>query len=106
MNPAQVVYLVQGVQDSLKKARVNRQMRDGQKTPPAKAESEVDSGLLGRAAVFTQDLGETTKIVTGVVVDSLAGLHFYKVQPDHGMPILGCTSLGSSSNAFMATSTC
>ena len=46
---SQKVYLVQGIQDSLKKARVNRQMRDGQKTPPAKAESEIDSGLLGRA---------------------------------------------------------
>jgi len=93
MNPAQAVYLIKGMQDSLKKVSRERQIRDGQKTPPAKAESEVDSGLLGRAALFTQDLGETTKLVTGIVVDSLAGSHFYKVQPDHGGPIKSCCSL-------------
>jgi hypothetical protein len=93
MNPAQAIYLIKNMQDSLHKVSRERQIRDGQKTPPAKAESEVDSGLLGRAALFTQDLGNTTKITTGIVVDSLAGSHFYKVQPDHGGPIKSCCSL-------------
>lgn len=97
----QKVYLVQGMQDSLRNGRAQRQMRDDQLNAPAAAESANDQGLLSRHAIFTQDLGNTTKVLTGIVVDSLAGLHFYKVQLDHGMPIMGCTALGSSSNAFM-----
>jgi hypothetical protein len=95
------VYLVKAMQDSLKKGKVARQLLDFQRAAPAKAESAIDAGLQGRAAIFTQDLGETPKILTGIVVDSLAGMHFYKVQLDHGMPVVGCTALGSSSNALM-----
>tara|TARA_Y100001938_G_scaffold120883_1_gene168014 strand:- start:1712 stop:4657 length:2946 start_codon:yes stop_codon:yes gene_type:complete len=98
---AETVMLVKGVADSLRKASALRHMRDYQKAAPVKGDVSIDSGLLGRAPAHTQDLGVVTRVVTGVVVDSLAYAHLYKVQVDHGGPAMACTFLGSSSNTFM-----
>ena len=95
------VKFITEVVGNLKRLASLRTVFDKVTKKPAAADSEVAADPQGRNAVFTQDLGVTTRIVTGLVVDSLAVLHGYKVQPDGGAGMMYCTFAGTSSNSFI-----
>jgi hypothetical protein len=92
--------LIAGAVDPLRAQRVTRQLRDKQIEKPEAGDDKIDSGMLSRAAMTTQSLDQTTKIVTGVVVDTLGSMHFYKVQAEPPIGIIGCAALSEASNTF------